>query len=128
MTPEVRLAQARESVEEAGLLWKEQIGPNAVFAKLYHALMNCLFALFDIRIIGGITHADVIERFEREYVRQGVFSESLLGALRRAYDLTHECDCEHMPVPTNEEIRSSMNAAEELVRATEAFLQAGVRP
>jgi uncharacterized protein (UPF0332 family) len=122
MNREERLRQARESVEEAKLLRGEKIGMKVVFTKLYHALMYCLFALFDVRIIGNFTHADVIDRFEREYVRQGMFDEKLLSVIRHAYDLTHECDCDHMPVPKNEEIESAMNAAVALISATERYL------
>ena len=129
MIPAERLMLARENVEEAKLLYGEKIGTKVVFTKLYHALMYCLFALFDVRIIGNLTHADIIDRFEREYVRQGVFEEELLRVIRRAYELTHECDCEHMPVPvpTNEEIETAMKAAGELIRATEGLLRTEVR-
>jgi len=129
MIPAERLMLARESAEEAKLLYGEKIGTKVVFTKLYHALMYCLFALFDVRIIGNLTHADIIDRFEREYVRQGVFEEELLRVIRRAYELTHECDCEHMPVPvpTNEEIETAMKAAGELIRATEGLLRTEVR-
>ncbi len=127
MNREERLKLARENVEEAKLLFGEKIGAKVVFTKLYHALMYCLFALFDVQIIGNLTHADVIERFELEYVRPGAFDEELLRVIRRAYDLTHECDCEHMPAPTDEEIETAMKAAGELIRATEAVLRVEVR-
>lgn len=124
MTPAERLILARENVEEAKLLYGEKIGTKVVFTKLYHALMYCLFALFDIRIIGNITHADIIDRFEREYVRPGVFEENLLNVIRRAYDLTHECDCDHMPVPTDRDIESATHAADGFIRRIENYLQA----
>lgn len=127
MTPAVRILMAKESITEAKLLHGEGIGNKVVFTKLYHALMYCLFALFDIRIIGNITHADIIERFEREYVRRGAYGEDLLRVIRRAYDLTHECDCDHMPVPTNEEIVAAQKAAEELISATEEVLKTKAR-
>src|SRR5574341_253970 len=127
MTPAERLILARENVEEAKLLFRSKIGTKVVFTRLYHALMYSLFALFDIRIIGNVTHADIIDRFEREYVRQGLFGEDLLKVIRRAYDLTHECDCDHMPVPTDEEIATAMKAAGELIRAAEGLLRTEVR-
>lgn len=127
MTPAVRLMMARESIEEAKLLSGEKIGAKVVLAKLYHALLYCLFALLDIRIVGNLTHADVIDRFEREYIKPGMLEGNLLNVIRRAYDLTHECDCDHMPVPTNKEIETAMKAAEELIRATEGLLKMEVR-
>ncbi len=123
MNKEERLKLARENVEEAKLLNEEKIGTKVVFTKLYHALMYCLFALLDVRISGNFTHADVVERFELEYVRRGVFDEELLRVIRHAYEITHECDCDHMPVPTDEELESALKAAEELIRATEGLLR-----
>ncbi len=113
-----RLERAREGIEEGKLLFRERMGNKLVLAKLYHAMMHCLFALFSIRDVGGLTHADVIERFEREYVLTGRIDGTVLDALRRAYDLTHECDCEHMPVPTDGEIAVAQHAAEDLVQRT----------
>jgi hypothetical protein len=47
---------------------------------------------------------------------------TVLDVLRRTYDLTRECDCDHMPVPMDEEIAYAMKAAEELISATERLL------
>ncbi len=118
-----RLQQAKESIEEGELLYREHIGNKVVLAKLYHSMMYCLFALFDIRDIGGLTHADIIERFEKEYIQKGIFDGRLLNIIQRAYDLTHECDCEHMPVPTDEEIELTMHAAKEFIRKVEGYLR-----
>ncbi|GER92863.1 hypothetical protein A45J_0594 [hot springs metagenome] len=114
-----RLMQARESMEEAKLLHKEKVGNKLVLAKLYHAMIYCLFALFRIKEIGHLTHADIIERFEKEYVMPGFFDASILKVLRHVYDLTHECDCEHMPVPADDDIRLTMQTAEEFITQTE---------
>jgi uncharacterized protein (UPF0332 family) len=127
MTAMERIDQARESVEEAELLARERMGTKAVIAKLYHAMMNCLFALFGIRDIGRLTHADVIERFEREYVNTGKLGPGVLAVILQAYDLTHECDCDHMPVPTEEEITAAMKAARELIAAADGFLKTEVK-
>ncbi len=122
-----RISQARESMAEALLLAREQMGNKAVLTKLYHAMMASLFALFDIRDMGQLTHADVIERFEQEYVKTGKIDHQVLDILLRTYDLTHECDCEHMPVPTDEEIKSAMKTAVELIHASEELLDTGLR-
>jgi uncharacterized protein (UPF0332 family) len=124
MTASERIKQARESMEEALLFSREHMSNKLVMIKLYHAMMESLFALFNIRDMGRLTHADVIERFEQEYIRSGRINAKILEALRRAYDLTHECDCDHMPVPTDGEIASAMKAAEELISATERLSEA----
>ncbi len=127
MTGAERINRARENVDEALLLLREHIGNKAILTKLYHAMMESLFALFDIRDMGQLTHADVIERFEREYIKTGRIDRQALDVLHRTYDLTHECDCDHMPVPTDEEIKSAMEAAEELMQATEELLKTRIK-
>lgn len=109
-------------MEDALFFSREHMGNKPVMTKLYHSMMESLFALFAIRDMGRLTHADVIERFEREYIRSGRIDGKILDALRRAYDLTHECDCDHMPMPTDEETKSTMKAAEELISATAGLL------
>lgn len=118
-----RLIQAKESIEEAELLYKEKVGNKLVIAKLYHSMIYCLFALFRIKDIGHLTHAEIIERFEKEYVQMGIFDARFLNTIRHVYELTHECDCEHMPVPTDAEIRLSMQAAKDLMTQVEAYLK-----
>ena len=127
MTPAERIAQAGKNLEEAQLLAHERMGNKPVLTKLYHAMMESLFALFAIRDMGRLTHADLIERFERECINTGKIDRPVLDVLRRAYDLTHECDCDHMPVPTDEELESALKASEELIRATEGLLRTKVR-
>jgi uncharacterized protein (UPF0332 family) len=117
-----RLQQARENIDEALLLMHEHMGNKAVLTKFYHAMMSCLFALFNIRDIGKLTHADIIDRFEQEYVHTGKMDETILAALHRTYNLTHECDCDHMPVPTEGEIASAMKAVQGLIAGTEGLL------
>ncbi len=121
-----RLILARQSFDEGEILLRERMGNKLVLGKLYHAMMQCLFALFDIRDASKLTHADLIDRFEKEYVQRGMIDGSVLAVLHRAYDLTHECDCEHMPIPTDEEVRAGMETAEELIRAVGERLKVAV--
>ncbi len=123
MTRAERIAQAGKSLEDAQLLAREELGNKPVLTRLYHAMMESLFALFDIRDMGHLTHADVIERFEQEYVITGKIARHVLDILHRAYDLTHECDCDHMPVPSDDEVRTVMETAERLVIEAEALLK-----
>ena len=121
-----RLIQARESIEEAELLYRERVGNKLVIAKLYHAMIYCLFALFKIKDIGHLTHAEIIERFEKEYAQRGIFNAGLLNIIRHVYELTHECDCEHMPVPTDEDIELTVHTAKEFMAQVENYHGTGV--
>ncbi|NOZ24584.1 MAG: hypothetical protein GXO94_00600 [Nitrospirae bacterium] len=119
---EQRLAEAAHYLDEAVYLYNEKISNLHVLTKLYHAMIYSLMALFSIRDIGDRTHADIIERFEREYVRTGVFDPAILESLRFAYDVTHECDCAHMKQPDDRDIEGLLPAAGRLVREVGALL------
>ncbi len=99
-----RLKEAEESLSEAELLKHEKISNIATLAKLYHSMIYGLLALFGMDDIGSLTHADLIERFEEEFVKKGLFRREYLEAMRFAYEFTHECDCAHMKQPEDRDI------------------------
>ncbi len=111
-----RLSEAIESLKEAEIINDAGVSNLATLTKLYHAMIYSLMALFEIEDIGSLTHADLIERFEKEYIQKGTFRTDLLDALRFAYNFTHECDCAHMKEPKDKDIDYLMPLAEKLVR------------
>ncbi|NOZ67701.1 MAG: hypothetical protein GXP46_00295 [Deferribacteres bacterium] len=122
-TAKDRLRRANEYIQEAELIRREKIGNLHVLANLYHAMMNCLFALLDVRDIGKLTHADVIEEFEKQYMQSGVFSTEFSDALHFTYNITHECDCDHMKHPEDEDIDRLFPVAGRFARAVEEYLK-----
>ncbi len=121
MTGSDRIWSARESIEDALQLSGEHMGNKVIMTKLYHAMIDALIVLLDVHEIGRLTHADLIEQFEREYVVAGRIDKVVIDAVRRAYGFTHECDCNHMPVPTDEEIAASQRVAEYLFQRAVAM-------
>lgn len=119
---EHRLDKASEYLNEADLLYREKIGTLPVLANLYHAMMNCLFALFNMENPGSIMHVDIIERFKREYAQKGVFDGKFTDALDFAFRVTHECNCEHMKPPAEEDIDKLLPVAKEFITVMNGFL------
>ncbi len=99
-----RLRQAEESLKDAEMLRFEGLGNTVVIAKLYHTMIYGLLGLFGLEDIGTLSHSDLIERFERDYVTKGIFRQEHLQALRLAYNLTHECDCVQRKEPGDRDI------------------------
>jgi uncharacterized protein (UPF0332 family) len=119
---EQRLDRAGQYLKEAEIAYNEKIGNLAVLANLYHAMMNCLFALFDLKEPGSILHADIIERFNKELVQTGLFDKKFSGALDFAFHITHECNCDQMKPPVNEDIDRLFPVAREFVQDVNGFL------
>ena len=118
-----RLAEAEGFLEDAEYLGSEKISNLHTLTKLYHAMIYSLFALFELREIGGQTHADLIDRFERDYVQKGLFDSTFLEAMRIAYDTTHECDCAHMKQPEDKDIERLEPVVRGFVHEVKALLR-----
>lgn len=120
---EYRLDKARDYIDEAELLYGEKIGTIPVLANLYHAMMNCLFALFKLENPGNILHADIIGRFKNEYVQRGTFDRRYTDALDFAFHITHECNCDQMKPPAYEDIDKILPVAKEFVQVVNGFIK-----
>ncbi|RMG68143.1 MAG: hypothetical protein D6710_10525 [Nitrospirae bacterium] len=100
-----RLKQAEDSLKDAEMLQAEGLGNSLVLAKLYHTMIYGVLGLFGLEDIGNLSHAELLERFEREYVSRGIFSTEHLQALRLAYNLTHSCDCVDRKEPQDRDLK-----------------------
>ncbi|NOY64520.1 MAG: hypothetical protein GXO97_03875, partial [Nitrospirae bacterium] len=106
-----RFTEATESLKEAEIIKATGVSNLATLTKLYHAMIYALMGVFEIENIGSLTHNDLIERFEREYIRKGLVKKEYLDALRFAYNFTHECDCAQMRQPEDRDIEYLMPLA-----------------
>ena len=112
---EERLRQARESLQEATFLKDEKISNLATLTKLYHAMIYGLLGLFGLQDIGNQSHADLIDRFEKEFVSTRILRKDFLDAIRFAYGYTHECDCTNRKEPDDKDIAYLNPLAEEFI-------------
>ncbi len=121
-TTKIRIQQAEESLEEASVIKDFDVSNLAILTKLYHAMIYALMALFEIEEIGSLTHNDLIERFDQEYVKTGKTPEKFIDALRFAYSFTHECDCAMMKEPESKDILYLLPLADEFVKELRRFM------
>jgi uncharacterized protein (UPF0332 family) len=118
-----RLLKSKEYLYEAEFLYREKIGNLHVLTNLYHAMMNCLFALFDINNMGNLTHADIIKSFKENFIQEKIFPESFSEALDFAYTITHECDCEHIKQPSDSEIEKILIIVPRFIHNITSYLK-----
>jgi len=117
-----RLKEAYENLSEAKIVKEAKISNLAVLTKLYHAMIYAIMALFEIEDIGTLTHEELIERLNKEYVSKGLLKYEFLEALKFAYEYTHECDCAEMKEPQTSDIEYLQPLAEEFVNAVSKIL------
>jgi len=121
-TVKQRLHKANEYVKEAEIIYSEKISNLPVLANLYHAMMNCLFAVYEIKDIGNRTHADIIGRFKKEFVEAGIVEKRFTDAIDFAFKITHECDCDRIKPPGDEEIKKLFPVVREFVQTITKYL------
>ena len=118
-----RLAQARESLEEAGELLKEGADLNFVMNSLYYAFLYPALGLLQAVNVPTPTQSTAIDLFEREFVKSGEFDGRFLDAMRRAFELRPACACEGPKKVTREEIGRLLPVAREFLERAQRAVE-----
>jgi uncharacterized protein (UPF0332 family) len=111
----LKLAQARESLEEAGALLDEGADLNFVMNSLYYAFLYPALGLLQAINVTTPTQGTAIILFEREFVKNGEFDGKFLEAMRRAFELRPACACEGPKKVTKEDIEQLLPVAREFL-------------
>jgi uncharacterized protein (UPF0332 family) len=111
----LKLAQARESLEEAGALLHEGADLNFVMNSLYYAFLYPALGLLHAINVPTPMQATAIALFEREFVKSGEFDGRFLDAMRRAFELRPACSCEGSKKVTKEDIEQLLPVAHEFL-------------
>jgi len=120
-----RLIEAEVSLSEAELLREEKVSNIATVTRLYQSVIYGLFALFELDNIGTLTHAELIDRFENDFVERGIFKMDYLEAMRFAYNFTPECDYANMRQPVEGDINYLFPLVEEFVASVTEYTKTG---
>jgi len=112
---QVRLKQARESLEDAKSLLVENAGTNFIMNSVYYSFLFTLFGLLEARGISAPVQDEVISLFEREYVLTGQINIRYLNGIRKAFDLRPACDCQGKRIVTINDIEQLLPIADELL-------------
>jgi uncharacterized protein (UPF0332 family) len=116
---QVRLKQAKESLEDAKNLIVQEAGANFVMNSVYYAFLFALYGLLEVRGLSAPNKEEVVSLFEREYVSTGQIDVSFLNGIRKAFDLRPACDCEGKKVAAVTDIEQLLPIAEEFLALAE---------
>jgi uncharacterized protein (UPF0332 family) len=100
----LKLAKAREALEEVGALLNEGADLNFVMNSLYYAFLYPVLGLLQARNTPTPMQGTAIALFEREFAKSGEFDGHFLDAMRRAFELRPACACEGPKKVTKEDI------------------------
>lgn len=116
-----RLGQAKESLEEAEILYREQKFRGAI-NRLYYACFYAILALLATKGLSSSKHSGVIALFHREFVKPGIFPKDKARTPNRLFDLRIKEDYKEFVTPTGEEVESLLPEVREFLKEVERVL------
>ncbi len=119
----LKLAQARESLEEAKTLLVQDAEVNFVMNSLYYAFLYPVLGLLQARGIQAPMQSTAIELFEREFAEKSEISGRFLGAIRQAFELRPACACEGQKKATHQDVEGLLPVAEEFLESVGKIIE-----
>lgn len=116
-----RLGQAKESLEEAEILYREKKFRGAI-NRLYYACFYAVLALLGTKGLSSSKHSGVIALFHREFVKAGIFPKDKARTPNRLFDLRVKEDYKEFITPTKEEVEMLLPEAREFLKEVERVL------
>jgi uncharacterized protein (UPF0332 family) len=117
-----RLGQAKESLEEAEILYRERKFRGAI-NRLYYACFYAILALLATKGLSSSKHSGVIALFHREFVKPGIFPKDEARTPNRLFDLRVKDDYKEFVTPSEEEVESLLPEAREFLKEVERVLE-----
>lgn len=117
-----RLEEAEDSIREAEVLLEKGMSMRSVMNRLYYAMFYAVLALLQEKEIGTSKHAGAISLFDREFVKKGVFDESLSKTLHRAFELRQKGDYMERAEVTKSDVDEILPETKKFVRKARTYL------
>jgi uncharacterized protein len=119
-----RIKQAKESIQEARVLWGQGMSNRSVMNRLYYAMFYAVLALLQEKQLGTSKHYGAISLFDREFVKSGLIETEYSKALHKAFILRQKGDYLEEAEVSRADIEEIFPQAESFVGLVEErFLQ-----
>jgi uncharacterized protein (UPF0332 family) len=124
VTPEINavLEKAAEKLRVAEILVAARAWDDAA-SRAYYAAFHAISALHLSRGNSFSSHAQSIGRFNKEFVRQGVFPSEFTATLTRLFEDRQSGDYDQAGVITEEEARRDAGDARRILDAIVSYLR-----
>jgi uncharacterized protein (UPF0332 family) len=115
----LKLAQAREALEDAQGLLADGAGQGYIINSLYYAFYYPALALLHTKNIPTAMQSVMIALFEREFVRTGMIDERFFRALQRLFELKPKCSEPQMNMISLQEVEALLSDAAGFIDAVD---------
>jgi uncharacterized protein (UPF0332 family) len=116
-----RLSEAQQTLREASLLL-DKSGFRGSINRSYYAMFYAVLGLLTTHGLGTSKHSGIISLFDREFVKNGIFSKELSRSLHRAFDERQASDYGEMLEPDQELATDLFEQSQVFVEEIEIYL------
>ena len=116
-----RLKRAEECLYEATLLLNNNSFSGSV-TRSYYAIFNSLRAVLSLEGVDFKKHSAVISHFQKEYVKDGVFSNEISDYIRAAFITRNDSDYKDFCVVPEEDAKKQIYNANLVIQAVRKYL------
>lgn len=117
-----RLEKAKETLEEA-----KSLVENGFFRggnnRAYYAIFNAMRALLALEGVDYKKHSGVIQHFNRNYIKTGIFDKELSKIVSTAEKIREASDYDDFFIASKEKTLEQLDGAEKLIQAVETYLE-----
>jgi uncharacterized protein (UPF0332 family) len=121
-----RLQQSAESLQEARYLHEGGKSLRSVVNRIYYSMFYSVLALLVYEPYASSKHSGVLAYFNKQFVKGGLFSESLGRSLNKAFELRQRGDYREYFVLTREQVEPLLDEAADFVAAVRTHLTENV--
>jgi len=114
-----RLQRARETLQDAHLLFDQNGSPESVINRAYYAMFYAVLALLTSIGKGASKHSGVIALFDRYFIKPGQFPKEMSKAIHRAFDLRQIGDYRELAPLDRDSAKEVLHLADNFVEKVE---------
>lgn len=122
---EYRLQRAKETLNDAYLLFSQGGSLWSVINRAYYAMFYAVLALLTLIEKGASKHSSVIALFDQHFVKPGHFPKEMSKAMHKAFDLRQIGDYREFFTLDKEQAEEVLTLANDFIKKIEKFLYKG---
>ena len=117
-----RLERAKELIDDSKRLF-ESGSYKSSNNRAYYAIFYAMRAVLALDEVDFKKHSGVIQYFQREYIKTGVFDKSYSDIIMDASEIRNASDYDDFYLASKDEAIAQIEGAEKFYHAVEAFLK-----
>jgi uncharacterized protein len=118
-----RLKQAEETLDEAKYLLSGNKSPRSIINRLYYTMFYSILALLIFEPYASSKHSGVLSYFNRRFIKDGTFPESMGRAINKAFELRQRGDYREYVELTIEQVEPFIGYAEDFIKKMHVYLE-----